>query len=167
MELQKYSPEITCTCDGLALWTELLGSLEKCTDKGHDLREVRWVYNLPGLVANTAHRRHANTGPILVDLCTHPGGGGDTILLVPVCLLPKCITPLTMHTRQFGGCFGEGPGSHDLLDSTSCFADGPGSHDPVACFEGHSPSFLSATEMRSSSPNLARWSGNKLVPAAC
>lgn len=83
MELQKYSPEITCTCDGLALWTELLGSLEKCTDKGHDLREVRWVYNLPGLVANTAHRRHANTGPILVDLCTHPGGGGDKILLVP------------------------------------------------------------------------------------
>ena len=79
--------------------------------------------------------------------------------LVPLVPTSQSVLLLTMHTRQFGDCFAEGPGSHDLLDSTSCFAEGPGSHDPVSCFEGDSPSFLSATEMRSSSPNLARRSG--------
>ena len=98
-------------------------------------------------------------------------GGGEKNYLSPLVPTSQSVSLLlTMHTRQFGDCFAKGPGSHDSLDPTSCFAEGPGSHDPVSCFEGDSPSFLSATEvsrleMRSSSPNLASWSRNKLVLA--
>ena len=167
-----------------------------CTYVARDARWVQLRYNLPGPVASTAHRRRANTVLTPVDLCTHPGGEKN-YLSPPAPTSQSVSLLLTMHTRQLGDCFVKGPGSHDLLDSTSCFAEGPGSHDLfnstscfaegpgshdlldsascfakgpgshdlVSCFEGDSPSFLSATEMRSSSPNLASWSRNKVVLA--
>ena len=151
-----------------------------CTYVARDARWVQLRYNLPGPVASTAHRRRANTVLTPVDLCTHPGGEKN-YLSPPAPTSQSVSLLLTMHTRQLGdcfvkgpgshdllnstSCFAEGPGSHDLLDSASCFAKGPGSHDLVSCFEGDSPSFLSATEIRSSSPNLASWSRNKVVLA--
>ena len=69
--LQEYSSKMGGSGDGLALWTQFLGSLHVQSDIIYQCLEYSYG-NVPSPAASKAHKTHANTALTPRDLGTSP-----------------------------------------------------------------------------------------------